>query len=147
MGRFLNELKAEPIGQTSRGRALYVLTAPLQYELGPQGSGLIVEATAGTITDLASVPRVFWWWVKPDGSHERAAVIHDIMCDPANGWTRAEADGLFLGALEELSEPWLKRYTMYWAVRFGSLWKIRRADRAKHINLMALNKVRDSGLI
>lgn len=31
----------------------------------------------GFVCDLASVPRLLWWWMPPDGIYRAAVVIHD----------------------------------------------------------------------
>lgn len=39
--------------------------------------GTVLTAPAGMQTDLASVPRLFWPWLPPDGPYGKAAGIHD----------------------------------------------------------------------
>ena len=75
------------------------------------------------VTDLASVPRAFWWWFPPDGSYTQAAVLHDYLCEKKIlGYERTHE--IFKEAMEDL--PSVKRRTrnvMGWAVkRFGPRW-------------------------
>ncbi|EJC5177426.1 DUF1353 domain-containing protein [Salmonella enterica] len=74
---------------------------------------------AGFVTDLASVPRIFWTILPPDGKYAKAAIIHDYLYDNALR-TKKEADLIFLDGMTVLGVPKWKRTVMYWAVRlFG----------------------------
>lgn len=78
-----------------------------------------IEVPAGFITDLATVPRVFWVLLPPDGKYAKAAIIHDYLYDNALR-TKKEADKIFLDGMTVLGVPKWKRTIMYWAVRlFG----------------------------
>ena len=78
-------------------------------------------------TDFASVPRVFVWFLPRYGRYTRAAILHDSL------WKRAQAgemkwrdaDGIFRRAMRELRVPFLRRWIMWTAVRWGAL---------KHVN-------------
>ncbi|EDV7056814.1 DUF1353 domain-containing protein, partial [Salmonella enterica subsp. enterica] len=61
------------------------------------------------ITDLASVPRIFWAFMPPDGKYAKAAIIHDYMYDNALR-TKKEADRIFLDGMTVLGVPgWFGR--------------------------------------
>jgi hypothetical protein len=59
-----------------------------------------VVVPGGFVTDLASIPRVLWQILRPEGRHAYAAVVHDYLY-----WTqtrsREEADMIFKFALED----------------------------------------------
>ncbi|EDR0944677.1 DUF1353 domain-containing protein [Salmonella enterica subsp. arizonae] len=79
----------------------------------------VIEVPAGFVTDLATVPRVFWTLLPPDGKYAKAAIIHDYMYDNALR-TKKEADKIFLDGMTVLGVPKWKRMIMYYAVRlFG----------------------------
>jgi hypothetical protein len=79
----------------------------------------VIKVPAGVVTDLASVPRIFWTFLPPDGRYAKAAIIHDYMYDNAL-WTKKEADLIFLDGMRVLGVPKWKRTVMYHAVRmFG----------------------------
>lgn len=79
----------------------------------------VIEVPAGNITDLASVPRVLWILLPPNGRYAKAAIIHDYLYDKALR-TKAEADRIFLDGMAVLGVPKWKRMLMYTAVRiFG----------------------------
>ncbi|EDQ9400003.1 DUF1353 domain-containing protein [Salmonella enterica] len=79
----------------------------------------VTEVPAGFITDLATVPRIFWTVLPPDGKYVKAAIIHDYLYDNALR-TKFEADRIFLDGMTVLGVPKWKRTVMYWAVRmFG----------------------------
>ncbi|EBB6196917.1 DUF1353 domain-containing protein [Salmonella enterica subsp. enterica serovar Muenchen] len=77
----------------------------------------VIEVPAGFVTDLASVPRIFWTLLPPDGKYAKAAIIHDYLYDNALR-TKKEADRIFLDGMEVLGVPKWKRTIMYWAVRW-----------------------------
>ncbi|EAO1688573.1 DUF1353 domain-containing protein [Salmonella enterica] len=79
----------------------------------------VIEVPAGFVTDLASVPRIFWTLLPPDGKYAKAAIIHDYLYDNALR-TKKEADLIFLDGMTVLGVPRWKRMIMYYAVRlFG----------------------------
>lgn len=79
-----------------------------------------IEVPAGFITDGASVPRIFWGVLSPFGDYFGAALIHDFLYSPHNRrFDRATCDGIFLEAMAAAGVPWLRRRTIYRAVRLG----------------------------
>ncbi|EFF0758050.1 DUF1353 domain-containing protein [Escherichia coli] len=97
---------------------LWRVHEPFDFYLSDDNSD-VIEVPAGFITDLATVPRVFWVILPPDGRYAKAAIIHDYMYDNALR-TRREADQIFLDGMKVLGVPCWKRMIMYGAVRlFG----------------------------
>ncbi|EJD8884043.1 DUF1353 domain-containing protein [Salmonella enterica] len=97
---------------------LWRIHEPFEFYLSDDNSD-IISVPAGFITDLASVPRIFWTLLPPDGKYAKAAIIHDWMYDNALR-TKKEADLIFLDGMTVLGVPKWKRTVMYWAVRiFG----------------------------
>ncbi|EEU6555214.1 DUF1353 domain-containing protein, partial [Salmonella enterica] len=91
---------------------------PFEFYLSDDNSD-VIEVPAGFVTDLASVPRIFWTILPPDGKYAKAAIIHDWMYDNALR-TKKEADLIFLDGMTVLGVPKWKRIIMYYAVRlFG----------------------------
>jgi len=77
-------------------------------------------------TDFASVPRVFVWFLPRYGRYTKAAILHDYLWSvevPAGRISRVDADGLFRQAMRELGVPFLRRWIMWAAVRWGALVK------------------------
>lgn len=97
----------------------FQVLAPFVYHIGKFPSENVVVVPAGTVTDLASVPRLLWVILPPHGRWAKAAIIHDYLY--ANGiGTKEFADKVFLEAMAVLGVPKTKRTLMYWAVRlFG----------------------------
>ncbi|HGJ3207286.1 TPA: DUF1353 domain-containing protein, partial [Salmonella enterica subsp. enterica serovar Anatum] len=91
---------------------------PFEFYLSEDISD-IISVPAGFVTDLATVPRIFWTLMPPDGKYAKAAIIHDWMYDNALR-TKKEADKIFLDGMTVLGVPRWKRTIMYYAVRlFG----------------------------
>lgn len=81
----------------------------------------------GFKTDLASIPRLARVLIPINGKHRSAAVLHDFFYElkgkvKGRVVSRAEADNLFLEAMESEGVSYWKRYTMYWAVR-AAFWR------------------------
>lgn len=95
-----------------------------RYYIGELGSDEWVDIECGELSDRASVPRILWSIVPPDGAHGQAAVLHDKLCRTLTIMkagtpmriTRARADAIFLEAMEALDAPWLRRRLAYTAV-------------------------------
>lgn len=107
----------------------WVVLAGLLY-LASTGARYIVPR--GFITDLASIPAALRWLIDPDGPSRQAAVLHDFLyC--AHYMTRAEADALFLEALEACGVDWATRHAMYIGVRVGGwvYWNQRKDGASK----------------
>jgi hypothetical protein len=80
----------------------------------------------GYVCDGASVPRLAWWFLPPDGSHRAASYEHDglydtrgLLCDGGQ-ITKAEVDLHFRSRLLELGTiaPW-RVGVIYKAVKLG----------------------------
>lgn len=84
-------------------------------------SGDTITVPEKFITDLASTPRILWWFLSP-WDIARAAVIHDFMYCRSETYSRKLADSVFLEAMKH-SKPKIsktKRHLAHAAVRlFG----------------------------
>jgi hypothetical protein len=115
-----------PTGSTIDVRQLddkfWTTLKPLVY----QGKTQRFVVPEGHRTDFASVPRPFVWFLPRYGRYTKAAVLHDYLWStavPAGLLTRADADGIFRRAMRELEVPFLRRWIMWSAVRWGALAK------------------------
>jgi hypothetical protein len=93
----------------------WVVTDPL---IGLRNSDKII-APRGFITDLASIPRAFRGVFNVNGLLRAPAVLHDwLYC--SQRYSRAEADAIFLEAMEARGMDKATRYAVYATVRtFG----------------------------
>lgn len=82
------------------------------------------EVPAQFVTDFASVPRIFVWFIPTYGLYTRAAILHDHLCELAKQRTfqRRAADGLFRQAMRIAGVAFLRRWLMWVAVRWGGLF-------------------------
>src|SRR4029450_10564361 len=77
-------------------------------------------------TDFASVPQIFVWFLPRYGRYTKAAILHDYLwrvAVPRGQIDRLQADGIFRQAMRELEVPFLRRWIMWAAVRWGALAK------------------------
>lgn len=107
----------------------FYLLAPLGWRPA-QGPFRPVTVERGFVTDLASVPGLFWSLAAPQGRHGVAAIIHDWLYWKQD-CTREEADLIFDGIMRDLGVPTWKRLTFYYAVRWraGRYWDEYSRDR------------------
>jgi hypothetical protein len=116
MGKFI----LPPDGREPRGHFLPQRRYRIEEVVGFQSDKfgtIIVEP--GTVTDFASVPRVFWRIISPfDDDVRMPAIIHDDMYT-RQLWEKEVADAVFLEALIANGAPWWKRNAMYQAVNWG----------------------------
>jgi hypothetical protein len=82
-----------------------------------------VTVPVGFVTDFASIPRVFWSALRPDGEYGYAAIIHDFLYweQPVS---RETADDIFRFAMEDFNVDGLSLRGIHGAVRAGgeSAW-------------------------
>lgn len=113
----------------------WVVQEPITYEIGEVGSGMTVHVPAGFVTDLASIPRIFWVWTPPFGRHALAAVVHDFLYTTHSINTptgrkhcsRALADDVFMEAMTVLEVRSSRASTLYAGVRVGGALSYHRA--------------------
>lgn len=98
---------------------LWELERPFTYYIGSEDSGESVTVPKDFCTDFASIPRIFWIILPPDGNYSQASVLHDYMYQKQT-FSRKKCDDIFLESMEVLEVPRWKRYVMYRALRlFG----------------------------
>jgi hypothetical protein len=105
------------------------ITLSREYEVGVGPHHIIVPA--GTMTDFASIPRLFWRLCPPWGLYSRAAIVHDYLytehaykCPDTGrliGVDRRAADRIFLKLMLYSGVAPLLAKCLYAAVRlFGA---------------------------
>jgi len=107
------------------GGDYYRVAESFRYYLGQKYADQWVFVPAGTLTDLASIPRIVWNILPPSGQYGSAAIVHDRLCNTLqitqSGKTieisRAKADQILGEAMEVLNVPWIKRVLISGAVR------------------------------
>jgi len=118
-----------PIGALHVGRfvePIYYLTKPIRWKPNPgqEDQYQAVDVPVGFVTDFASIPRVFWSLLRPDGMYTYPAILHDFLY-----WTqerpRDVADQIFRIGMEDFSINRAVIDTIYSAVRLGggSAWE------------------------
>jgi hypothetical protein len=98
---------------------IYFLTKPIAWVPNPdQTQHQRVSVPVGFVTDFASIPRVFWSILRPDGEYTYPAIVHDFMY-----WTqdraRDEADEIFRFGMQDFRIDPITVTTIYEAVRLG----------------------------
>lgn len=85
----------------------------------------VVKVPAGFETDFASVPRFLWRILPPTGRYGKAACVHDYLYRTPGIAPKADADSIFLEAMQALGVGWWTRNVMYQGVKHfgGSSYK------------------------
>lgn len=104
-----------------KGGGRYETVGPTEYV----GRDQVFHIPSGFSTDLASVPRVFWSLLPPDGVYENAAVVHDHFCAGLRAGTcevsARDADAIFRRIAREGGTGFLTRWVLWTGVRWGAL--------------------------
>lgn len=115
--------------------ALYEPKTWYSPENAPAQLPSFVSAQKGFVTDLASIPRFFWWLVPPMGRYAHAAISHDWLYWQQTT-SRRVADQVFDEIMKEYNVDPMVRTTIWASVRlFGgkywnaSTWAKRRGER------------------
>lgn len=92
-------------------------------------------------TDLASVPRIMWWFVASYGRHTRAALVHDQLVDQIE---RHDADWVFRCALVDSNVGFVRRWLVFAAVSFETTFRTTRrgVDHVKTAKLVHLRELK-----
>ena len=106
---------------------MYYLDKPITWSPGPGQSGAPeVTVPKGFVTDLASIPRVFWSVLPTDGVYTFPAIVHDYLYWTQNpAIPRETADLIFKYGMEDLRVDGVSVFAIYNAVRLrgGGPWK------------------------
>ncbi|HEV8037226.1 MAG TPA: DUF1353 domain-containing protein [Bryobacteraceae bacterium] len=111
-----------PVGALYLGRfadPIYFLTKPITWKPNEgQERYQEVSVPAGFVTDLASIPRVFWTLLRPDGRYAYSAIVHDYLY-----WfqtrPREESDTILKLGMKDFSIDVVTITAIYDAVRVG----------------------------
>lgn len=115
-----------PLNLTRFADPVYIVTKPIKWTPNPpqKQTYQAVNVPAGFVTDLASIPRIFWSMLRPDGNYCYAAIIHDYLYweQPVS---RNTADEIFRFAMEDFKVNRATIETIQRAVQRGggSAWE------------------------
>ena len=81
---------------------IYIVMAPINWTPNPpqRSAYKAVSVPVGFVSDLASIPRMFWSAFRPDGDYCYAAIIHDYLYWEQS-LSRSMADDIFRFAMED----------------------------------------------
>src|ERR1700739_1326247 len=111
---------------------MYFLLEPISWTNNfPQANKILrITVPRGFVTDLASIPPIFYSWLRPDGNYAYAAIIHDYLYWQQD-YPREQADDVLKAAMEDLKVDRLTIEAIYEAVTlFGQrAWDENRKSR------------------
>jgi hypothetical protein len=99
---------------------MYFLLKPISWTPNFVKTSKMAEVMVpkGFVTDLASIPALFYSWLRPDGNYAYAAIIHDYLY-----WEQSrpkeQADEILKSAMEDLQVDHSKIVAIYSAVSLG----------------------------
>ena len=105
---------------------IWVLLKPITWRPSNEHQKIVPPITVpkNFVTDLASIPRIFWSLVPRDGQYAYSAIVHDFLY-----WSqhlpRDQADQVFKWSMEDLEVSPAEVAAIYTAVRSmgGDAWK------------------------
>ena len=108
---FVNKGCISPVGEFT-----YQMGEPMDVII----NGRHLNVPKGFVTDLATIPRIFWSFDSPfDGKYMSAAILHDYLYSCSIAHSRQEADRILYSAMrEEGASKWTAN-KFYVAVRLG----------------------------
>jgi hypothetical protein len=120
------------------GRGRFITVGQTDYV----GAAEVIHVPSDFTTDLATIPRVFWALLPPNGVYENSAVVHDWHCTRLAAGdcdiSSRDADGLFRRMAREGGAGFVTRWLLWWGVRLGALANpARRPGIARDLPLMA----------
>lgn len=147
MNTWMEEASREPVGALHVSRfmePMYYLLKPITWRPNPGQEHLSkVTVPAGFVTDFASIPRVFFTALRPDGEYTYPAIVHDYLYW-AQTRPRDICDAIFKAGMEDFGISSVTIGPIYGAVRgAGELsWK-NNARRKKRGEKRVLKKFPD----
>jgi hypothetical protein len=114
------------------GRSLWATSKEITYRPGDRRYEITVPK--GFVTDLASIPRLFWDLLPPDGPWVKAAVIHDYLyytkgsgvwkCHPRTidrptDYSKDESDSILKEAMLDRGVDGFRANVIWFAVHIG----------------------------
>lgn len=97
----------------------WITTRDFRYYVGELNSEDYIDVPSGTKTDFASVPRIFWSILPPDGVYTQAAVLHDYMYKTRIR-SKEEADKIFYESMGVLGvKDWKRKVMLVSLQAFG----------------------------
>jgi hypothetical protein len=98
---------------------MYFLTKSIKWKPNADQTGFSpVSVPVGFVTDLASIPRVFWSLLRPDGEYTFPAIVHDYLYWVQNT-KRGAADMTLKMGMQDFGIGTSTINTIYEAVRVG----------------------------
>jgi hypothetical protein len=95
---------------------MYFLSKQISWSPEPGQNGYKkVQVPIGFVTDFASIPRVFWTVLPPDGTYTYAAIIHDYLYWDQSV-SKKDADMIMKFVMEEFKVDAASAATIYRAV-------------------------------
>lgn len=117
MSTFTTPLNVEIIGKWK-----FKLIDPFEYHIGQYPSEDIIKVPKGFITDLASIPRIFWPILSPIDEYAKAAVLHDWLYYTGM-YPKTKTEYIFNEAMQVLNTPEWKRKAVFNAVYYFGYYK------------------------
>jgi len=122
-----------PLHVSRFAEPIYFLLRPITWKPNPGQSGFNpVTAPVRFVTDFASIPRLFWSLLPPDGRYTYPAIIHDYLYW-SQTTSKSDADEILRLAMEDFDIHKAVVTTIFEGVKFGgaAAWEENRKLREK----------------
>lgn len=128
----LREVRRPSINQLVPTPPAFIVLRPLEFTTGPNNE-FALQVPIGFITDLASIPKLLWWWQSPHESTMAPAIIHDFLywLQPC---TKDEADAVMYIAMLQVGMKKSQIDKVYWGIRTNKAQKAWDENNQARIN-------------
>jgi len=111
----LREVRRPSINQLIPSPPVFIVLRPLEFTTGPNNQ-FALQVPIGFVTDLASIPKLLWWWQAPHESTMAPAIIHDFLywLQPC---TKDQADAVMYIAMLQVGMDKSQIDKIYWGIR------------------------------
>ena len=117
----------------------WLVQQPFVYTFTKDGRQQNILVPSGLTTDYGSIPKFAQNIIEPIGHYAACYIVHDLMY-AAELFPRSECDWILLCHLQEKGCLWLRRNTVYSAVRAGgwNVWRKHDQDAVDSLRAMII---------
>jgi hypothetical protein len=108
----------EPLHLGRFADRMYFLLKQIGWKPNPGQNAMPVRVPVGFVTDFASIPRVFWTLLPPDGLYTYPAILHDYLYWQQDV-NREQADEILKFAMADFKVDPVTSETIFRGVRLG----------------------------
>lgn len=76
----IEQLQFDHFNTLKYKKPIYQVAEGYRYYVGSKDSNIYIDVPTGFLTDGATIPRIFWWYLPPIDEYSQATTLHDFLC-------------------------------------------------------------------